>query len=441
MPQTAPKLTNVVTDWIDLLAQAIDNAGSCWVPENCTFGISNHHAARWMGLTAEAIFKALDKNNNTNLTDEAVASYAAHQFITSNFLNFQSSKTDALLNVYWGYNKGAYQWRQQIDDLVLPVVRHILEREATGGIANFVQRYVAPSTIGVDAATLKKYEGQYQCTPPGQAAKVPVTAKGQTVWINWQERAQFGTIRPFFGPLVDYVQGLAPPVLGTPQYDHDLRESQAYGSNQANSKSKYGWGTPLFWLENWGHFPAVWSLILRSHIANNTSIKETARIYAALGEGIFEACNANYGMKWGGLTNTTALWRPITAIRSGDTFGHTSVADWTPELDTPEHPEFPSGHCAHSGAAAEILRLALGNDKINVVIETDYNEYNPTCAPLPNRHFTTLSGIEQDIKQARINGGIHYGSSCDAAHVLAHKAAQSAWAHWHGLPDPVRPGK
>jgi len=49
----------------------------------------------------------------------------------------------------------------------------------------------------------------------------------------------------------------------------------------------------------------------------------------------------------GRVSGTSALWRPQTAIRSGDTFGNKAVADWTPQLSTPMHPEYPSGHCAH----------------------------------------------------------------------------------------------
>jgi len=304
---------------------------------------------------------------------------------------------------------------------------------------NFVQNYVAPNTIGVDRATLQKYEGLYQFTDFPCCDKISVPYKGHNVNMNWQERGHFGTIKPYFGNLYDYVVGLAPIVPGTAEYDANLREAQAYGSNDSTTKDKYNWETPFFWLHDWAGLPVRWTQIARVRSDPKMSTVETARMFAALGLGVFEACNANYGMKWGHLLNTTSLWRPETAIRSGDTFGHTAVGSWSPQLTTPMHPEFPSGHCAHSGAAMEGLRIALGGDSLGaqgLVIDTDWNQHNPQAPAIPNRRYYNLTQIEHDIMNARIYGGIHYRASCVGAWVLAHKAAQSAFASFYGRPDP-----
>jgi len=302
---------------------------------------------------------------------------------------------------------------------------------------NFVQQYVAPTTIGVDQATLQKYEGKYQFTDVPND-KVTVMYKGTPTAMNWQERGQFGTIKPYFGPLVDYVQGLAPPVIGSDVYNWNLAQAERYGNNQSTKCDTYNYNTPFFWLHDWSHLPPTYVGVARAKLPANLSILESARFFAALGLGVFESCNANYGMKWGHLINTNSLWRPITAIRSGDTFGNAAVSDWTPQLVTPMHPEFPSGHCAHIGAAMQVLRLVLG-EPMDVVVRTDYSDpgHNPQFPKIPNRRFANLSTIELDVKAARIYGGIHYSASCDAALTLARKAGESSYSYFYNKPDPI----
>jgi len=415
---TPPVLINAVTDWVQALSLAVDNV----------VGISNHHHARWLGLLNEVVFKALTKNTNKDLTDDVVTAYASHQFLSYNFPQMQSGYFDVLMNVYVDYYKGPYAHRAALDTLVLPVVKRILVRETGSGIVNFVQNYVAPNTIGADHATLLKYEGKYQFTDVPND-KITVNYKDKPTQMNWQERGHFGTIKPYFNPLVTYVDGLEPIVVGTSKYNTNLAESQAFGSNDATTKDTYNWNTPRYWLNDWAHLPVAWTSIARSQLDPKLSNLESSKFFATLGLGIFEACNTCYGMKWGRVGNTSSLWRPETAIRSGDTFGNAAVAGWTPELVTPMHPEYPSGHCAHSGAAMEVLRLVLGKDDLNgsVVLVTDWSQHNPNSTALPNRKFTSLTQVEKDVGNSRVLGGVHYRSSCEDAWVLARKAAQAAY--------------
>lgn len=268
---TAPVLTNAMTDWANALRVGIDSVN----------GISNHHHARWLGLLGETVLRALNANKNKLLTDEVVTSYAAHQFISYNFPQLQSGYYDPLLNVYLNYYNGTYRYRDALDKLVLPVVKKMLVRETGRGIVNFVQIYVAPSTIGVDQDTLKKYEGKYQFTDVPND-KVTVSYKDKPTQMNWQERGHFGTIKPYFKALSTYAQGLTPIVVGTPQYNENLAESQKLGSNDKKSKDSYNWDTPLFWLADWSHLPVVWTQIARAHLKPDLSNLETARFFATL---------------------------------------------------------------------------------------------------------------------------------------------------------------
>ena len=50
------------------------------------------------------------------------------------------------------------------------------------------------------------------------------------------------------------------------------------------------------------------------------------------------------------------FWRPITAIQAGG-FGVAAESGWQPLLETPPHPEHPSGHATDCGAGSRVLEL------------------------------------------------------------------------------------
>ena len=54
------------------------------------------------------------------------------------------------------------------------------------------------------------------------------------------------------------------------------------------------------------------------------------------------------------------FWRPITAIYEADRDGNPETDpdfEWNSYLESPPHPEYPSGHSSFSGAAARFLQL------------------------------------------------------------------------------------
>src|SRR5260370_32619753 len=57
------------------------------------------------------------------------------------------------------------------------------------------------------------------------------------------------------------------------------------------------------------------------------------------------------------------FWRPITAIRNGDTDNNPATereATWQPIDNTPMHPEYPCAHCILSGSVAGVVKATLG---------------------------------------------------------------------------------
>jgi hypothetical protein len=96
-------------------------------------------------------------------------------------------------------------------------------------------------------------------------------------------------------------------------------------------------------------------------------------------------------------------WRPVTAIRYAASPGNPAVAadpTWEPLLITPPHPEFPSGHCIVTGAAAQVLREFLGSDQVNF-------SYVAPHGLGTMRSYTSFSQIEKEMEDARVWAGIH----------------------------------
>ncbi len=124
------------------------------------------------------------------------------------------------------------------------------------------------------------------------------------------------------------------------------------------------------------------------------------------------------------------FWRPITAIRAGDTDGNPdTVADpnWLPLLPaTPNHPEYPSAHSCLTPATGRVIARFLGTRHIDFTI--------PSLTGLGDRHYDGVSDLEYEVTNARIWGGIHYRTSVEVGTEIAKKVAHQVLArHFHRL--------
>jgi hypothetical protein len=156
------------------------------------------------------------------------------------------------------------------------------------------------------------------------------------------------------------------------------------------------------------------------------SLLEKARVLAAMNIAMADAIICCWEGKY-----TYEFWRPVTAIPLADTDGNdATVADltWTPLLVTPAHPEYPSGHSSASGASAEVLAAFFGDDTVFSVTSE--------LAPGVTRHFTSFSGAVDEVRDARVFGGIHFRSACvdgqNMGRQVAHYVLDNALQRVHG---------
>src|SRR5260370_8389244 len=127
------------------------------------------------------------------------------------------------------------------------------------------------------------------------------------------------------------------------------------------------------------------------------------------------------------------FWRTVTAIRAGG--GNPAlVADpgWQPLINTPNFPEYTSGHASTSGAISHVLGLFFGTDELNFQMTTT----NPNALQ-KTRTFTSFSQAEEEVVNARVYVGIHYRNSDTPP--LAQRLRVATWAFKNYLRPTTHP--
>ena len=131
-----------------------------------------------------------------------------------------------------------------------------------------------------------------------------------------------------------------PPALDSDRWARDFNEIKAIGGRRSVLRSAEQSDIARFWETT---LPPVYHGVVRSVAGMpGRDLMRNARLLAAVTQAVDDALIAVFDAKY-----HHAFWRPITAIRNGDTDGNEATerdASWTPFIDTPMHPEYP---CAH----------------------------------------------------------------------------------------------
>ncbi|MBV9323405.1 MAG: vanadium-dependent haloperoxidase [Chloroflexi bacterium] len=239
--------------------------------------------------------------------------------------------------------------------------------------------------------------GQYQCTPG-----TPFIAF--EAWAN---------VTPFV--LIDNKQFRPQPPyrLKSDKYAADYNEVKSLGGDGVTTPSQR---TPdqtqiaYFWLEN---SPLKWNRIARTIApGQRLDLWENARLFGLLNVALADGYIAMAATK-----NHYDFWRPITAIRNGDTDGNPDTVgdpNWTPLVQTPGDQDYASGHAIEGGAGAEVLREVFGTDRIPF---QDCSTSLParTCddASPVLRSYSTFTQAADENAFSRILVGFHFRHSVE----------------------------
>lgn len=240
--------------------------------------------------------------------------------------------------------------------------------------------------------------GKWRLSPPNTSPGIGANSRYQLPW----------TLRS----VADFRPG-PPPALTSPQYAADFDEVRRLGA--VNSTDRTADQTELANF-HFGHEETF----ARSVLTQRTlPLVETARAIALCYMSGFDAEIAMLEAQY-----AYSFWRPYTAIRLAETDGNDATeADptWLPLLDTPNHPEYPSGTCTLTSAMVEALIHSYGDD---FGFMGTY-----TGGPKP-RAFARLSAAVEEAVIARIAAGAHFRTSCETGVELGRRIGRHAVANF-----------
>lgn len=263
--------------------------------------------------------------------------------------------------------------------------------EKARGVA--VERAAADAVLALRAADnadlVVPYEpgdepGEWRPTPPGYLDALLPNWPFVTTWVLGSG---------------DAVRPPPPPALGSRAYAEAYREVARLGRVDSADRTAEQTQIALFWAAGRGTVtpPGMWLQIagLCSE-AEALPLDGSARACAIAGLAVADAAVACWDAKY-----AYNLWRPVTAIREGDTDGNPETApdgSWLPLLVTPNFPAYTSGHSTFSGAVSAALAALLGRDTFPFTL---------TSAGI-TRSFERLSAAAEEAGASRVYGGIHF---------------------------------
>jgi hypothetical protein len=364
----APAQADAVQDWTGIMLQTIS-------------GQSPFAQARFAAITELAVFEAVNACTREyvpylgtvsaprHASAAAAAATAAHHvlkyYFPANATMLDAALTASLASIPDGQGK--------VDGIDVGGASAAAMIEARANDGSSPLQTFLPATTD---------PGVWQPTPP---------AFGPGILANWPRVTPFG-IRSS-----DQFRAGPPPALTSHRYRRDYDEVKSVGEVHSTARPQDRTDVAHFYADR---SPAqVWNAAaLQVSAAGRQTLSENARAFALLNMAISDALVAVFDTKY-----FYVFWRPVTAIRAGDTDGNPYTEPdpgWTPLIATPPFPSYASAHASGSGAARRILERLFGADGHSITL----------LDPLLNLtlHYTNFRDITDDIDDARVYGGIHF---------------------------------
>jgi membrane-associated phospholipid phosphatase len=238
--------------------------------------------------------------------------------------------------------------------------------------------------------------GVYQPTPPLNAV----------ILAGWSDLPPFalagaGQFRP-----------TAPPAVKTARYAFDYAEVKTLGSAASTTRTAEQTKIARFWYDAAAR---EWNLAAQKGLADRSADdRRAARTLAVLNISLADAVIATFDTKF-----HYNYWRPITAIRGGDSDGNPATrgnANWEPLCATPPFPEYPSTHAATAAAAASALASEVG----------DRHRFTVTNPSGESRTYKRFSAAAYEEGVSRIYCGIHFRTAMNIGFAMGRQIAHHA---------------
>jgi len=205
-----------------------------------------------------------------------------------------------------------------------------------------------------------------------------------------------------------------PPDLDSRTYTRDYAEIKDIGSATGSSRTDEQSATARFWSPS---ATALWTANIRS-LAKSMDLLTAARFEAIGTAAVMNAFIAAWDAKY-----TYMAWRPVTAIRAGDTDGNSATdadAAWLPFIVTPSHPEYPAAHTTVGASALGFYTVWFNADEFPL----EFKGLNGLV-----RNYANVNQIHAEEGNARVWGGMHFRNSTEVGTKVGSKVGKYTATH------------
>ena len=258
--------------------------------------------------------------------------------------------------------------------------------------------------------------GQWRPHPNPVPANPPVADPAVAVGNLPALQPQWGHVTPFTMLTPAQFRLPPPPALTSEAYARDYNEVKRVGGKDGAARTPQQAEIVRYWYEG---SPQGWNRIARV-VAGPRRLDawEHARLLAllnaAMADGFIAGADTRYHYN---------VWRPVSAIRAGDTDGNDSTEPdrtWETYVNTPPLPDYPSTHSVLGAAAAAVMARFFGTDQFAFTMTSG--------APFAGitRSFTSFSQAARENADSRVLGGIHFRSACQGGLALGESIGRRA---------------
>jgi len=335
-------------------------------------------ATRAMAMTHVAIFDAV------NAIEQQYKPYAYDRTVS----NGASAEAAAVAAAYTVLSKLFPTQAQPLEAAYAASLAKVADGDAkSAGVA--VGQQVGSQCVAMRA-------GDGSGGPPLYKQKI---VPGVYVPTAFAVSSEWTKVTPWFMREPAQFRPAPPPALSSATWTRDVEEIRAIGGKDSAIRTAEQSDVARFWTITG---PASWNPLVRSLAqSRNSSLLDNARLFALVNMAASDALIAVFDAKY-----AYEFWRPVTAIR------YAADPAWLPLVDTPMHPEYPCAHCISAAAVATVLESQFGIGVIQTVTMV-----SPT-APGVTRSWTRINDYVQEVKNARIWGGIHYRNSTQVGEAM-----------------------
>jgi len=369
-PRTDGRSAEIVVAWNQELLHIVQTPGAQPATVHPTRSFAILHAAIYdsvVSITKDDPAYLLSVRAPRSARIDAAAAQAGHDSLSALYPKFQTQLDDLLASQLDAIPNG--KQKQEGIAVGSEIATSLIAARATDGSTAQPPSFVAGTQPGA-----------YRPTPPAFPAPV---------FTGW------ASVRPFVLNTGSQFRPEPPPAVTTAAYANALNEVKSLGQNTSTTRTADQTEAGKFWAPPiWNTWNEIADQAVTSHHMN---LETGARVLALLNLSFADAVIAFYDAKYHYL-----VWRPVTAIRLGDTIGNPAITGdptWTPLATTAPDPSYPGAHSTVSASGAAILSAFFGGDS-RIDVASD-------ALPGTVRSFTSYHAIAVEAGLSRIYAGQH----------------------------------